>query len=85
MKENLVENGAYKVQSTYERTRELVEERLGGPFDQNLFTKDLKSIVEEARDIQKVFRSERLAIPGEAPKGNKIPYDFSEPDPVSPF
>lgn len=51
VKENLVENGAYNVQSTYERTRELVEQRLGGPFDQSAFTKDLKGIVEEARDI----------------------------------
>lgn len=59
-------------------TREVVIQRLGGPFDYTQFQEDLRLILVEKDALDRQFRMEALPIPDPAPTRGRLPdYDFS--------
>jgi hypothetical protein len=59
------------------KTREIVTQRLGGPFDYTQFSEDLRILMQEKEAIDRQFKAEALQVP-EISKGARIPdYDFS--------
>ena len=59
------------------RTRQVIIEKLGGPFDYTQFQEDLRGIMVEKEILDRQFKSEMLNPP-EFQKGQKLPdYDFS--------
>lgn len=64
----------------FAKTRELVTERLGGPFDYNQFQEDIRKIKVEKDQLKRVFKQQALMRPdltSEDFGGKKAYYDYS--------
>lgn len=64
----------------YNRTRDLIIERLGGPFDYSQFTEDIRVLKVERDQLKRKFKTEQLWAPelnSEDFGGKKAYYDFS--------
>ena len=71
------------IESGFVKTRQLVIERLGGPFDYTQYDEDLRQLRVEREQLKRQFKQDRLLPPdfGENDFKGKAFYDFS----VSPM
>ena len=83
-KESLHENGVYVSKSTYEQTRDVIVEKLGGELDLSELQAELGSFMDEARESYAGFVRGKLEVPPPAPASDKTAfrYDYSDPEPL---
>lgn len=75
-----LQDGLKDSKPSYNRTRELIIERLGGPFDYNQFQEDIRQIKVQKEQLKREFRRNALRMPDMTSEdfgGKKAYYDYS--------